>query len=172
MVDAADRVVACIPHLRRYARALTGEPHYADDLVQDTLERAWRGVHLWRGGDDIRPWLFSILHNCFINDARRRRRTPLMLPLDDAATAASPANAEVTVEFHATLSALDLLAVEQRTVLLLVALEGFSYREVAEILKVPIGTVMSRLSRARESLRATIGGTNRGQGTGRREPAA
>ncbi len=143
----ADLVVRCIPHLRRYARGLTRDVQSADDLVQDALERAWSRLHLWRGEGDIRPWLFSILHSINANDERRRRRSPSFLPLS---------NPEATAELREAVAAFGALAEEQRQVLLLVVLEQFSYQEVADILGIPLGTVMSRLFRARERLRIAI----------------
>ena len=152
----ADLVVRCIPHLRRYARGLTRDVQSADDLVQDALERAWSRLHLWRGEGDIRPWLFSILHSINANDERRRRRSPSFLPLVDELPVAGVSNPEATAELREVVAAFGALAEEQRQVLLLVVLEQFSYQEVADILGIPLGTVMSRLFRARERLRTAL----------------
>jgi len=145
-----------IPRLRRYARALTGERAAADDLVQDTLERAWRKLALWRPGSDLRAWLFTIMHNVFVNQVRARRLVPLAL--DDAALAETigggdPGPATDLMDLD---RALARLPDEQRAVLLLVGLEQFSYQEAADVLAVPIGTVMSRLHRGRERLRELL----------------
>ena len=145
-----------IPRLRRYARALTGDRAAADDLVQDTLERALSRFHLWRSGSDLRAWLFTIMHNIFINQVRSRMRYPHE-PLDESAAAGLQYREPDWSELRDIGNALARLPVEQRTVVLLVGLEQFTYEEAARVLGVPIGTVMSRLSRARERLRALLG---------------
>ena len=149
-------IVAHIPRLRRYARALAGDSHRADDLVQDTLERALAKFYLWRRGSDLRAWLFTIMHNVFINQLKARRE----LALDDAVEDGlqSPPQSD-PLELRDLDGALRLLPVEQREVLLLVALEQLSYAEVSKALGIPAGTVMSRLSRGRERLRALMSGT-------------
>ena len=151
------RVSELIPRLRRYARALTGERTAADDLVQDTLERAWTKLHLWRTGSDLRAWLFTIMHNVHVNQVRSRAATAT-LPLDDdmpdAPTRATQAD---MLEVRDIDSALRRLPVEQREVLLLIALEHMSYQETADTMGIPIGTVMSRLARARDRLRIMLG---------------
>lgn len=150
------RIDELIPRLRRYARALTGERSAADDLVQDTLERAWTKLHLWRGGSDLRAWLFTVMHNVYVNQMRSRA-VAATLPLDedmpDTPVRASQAD---MLEVRDIDSALKRLPVEQRQVLLLVALENMSYQETATTLGIPIGTVMSRLARARERLRLML----------------
>jgi RNA polymerase sigma-70 factor (ECF subfamily) len=145
-----------IPRLRRYARALAGDSHRADDLVQDTLERALAKFHLWRHGSDLRAWMFSIMHNVFINQLKARRELAL-----DEATEASLAGAPQSdpLQLRDLDAALRKLPVEQREVLLLVALEQLSYAEVSKALGIPVGTVMSRLSRGRERLRALMSGS-------------
>lgn len=143
-----------IPHLRRYAFALTRDRDAADDLVQDSLERALRKRHLWRRRSGIRNWLFRIVYRQCIDHFRRRRLETVPADtdvVDDALV--QPADQEWRADCHKVSEALDRLPPEQRAVILLVALEGLHYDEVAEITGVPIGTVRSRLSRARESLR-------------------
>ena len=144
-----------IPRLRRYARALAGDSHRADDLVQDTLERALAKLHLWRRGSDMRAWMFAIMHNVFINQLKARRELAL-----DEATEASLEGAPRSdpLELRDLDTALRRLPAEQREVLLLVGLEQLSYAEASQALDVPIGTVMSRLSRGRERLRALMSG--------------
>ena len=157
MTDIEQSVEQHIPRLRRYARALTGERAAADDLVQDTLERALSRFHLWRRGSDLRAWLFTIMHNIFVNQARARMRHPheaLDEPTADALQYREPDWSEL----RDIGDALARLPVEQRTVVLLVGLEQFTYDEAARVLEVPIGTVMSRLSRARERMRVLLGG--------------
>jgi RNA polymerase sigma-70 factor, ECF subfamily len=150
------QIVAHIPRLRRYARALAGDSHRADDLVQDTLERALAKFSLWRRGSDLRAWLFTIMHNVFINQLKARRE----LALDDAVEDGlqSPLQSD-PLEVRDLDAALRRLPVEQREVLLLVGLEQLSYAEVSKALSIPVGTVMSRLSRGRERLRAVMSGT-------------
>ena len=151
------RVDELIPRLRRYARALTGERNAADDLVQDTLERAWTKLHLWRSGSDLRAWLFTIMHNVHVNQVRSRAATT-MLPLEaEPETPVRPTQADL-LEIRDVEAALNRLPIEQREVLLLIALEHMSYQETATTLGIPIGTVMSRLSRARERLRIILSG--------------
>lgn len=159
-----------IPRLRRYALALTGNRDAADDLTQDTLERAWRKRALWQPGTDLRAWLFSVMHNVWVNGVRAARAT---LPLDTdgaaAATATTPATAaEGGIVLAELQRALLQLPDEQRAVLLLVGLEQLSYAEAAAVLDVPIGTVMSRLARAREHLRQLLAQEPRSPGALRR----
>ena len=153
-----------IPRLRRYARALTGDRNAADDLVQDTLERAWTKFHLWRRGSDLRAWLFTIMHNVHVNQLRGRR-SEFASPIDDEHVdpPTRPTQTDM-LEVRDIDSSLQRLPVEQREVLLLVALERMSYQETANALGIPIGTVMSRLSRARERLRALLKGEAAGTG--------
>ncbi|MDH3286396.1 MAG: RNA polymerase sigma factor [Betaproteobacteria bacterium] len=147
-----------IPRLRRYARALTGDRSLADDLVQDTLERALTRFHLWRHGSDLRAWLFTIMHNIFVNQVRSRLRHQHEALESDAAVEAMRVSEPDWLELRDLDSALAQLPHEQRTVLLLVGLEQFTYEEAARVLQIPIGTVMSRLSRGRERLRAVLAG--------------
>jgi RNA polymerase sigma-70 factor, ECF subfamily len=152
-------VVEQIPRLRRYARALTGDPAAADDLVQDCLLRGLSGLHRWRRGSDMRAWLFTILHNVYVNTVRRRSNGPSFVSLDEeAALPPIPPNQEQTVEIGELAAALAALPPEQKSVVLLIGLEEMSYEEVAQVLDIPIGTVMSRLHRARERLRRGVAG--------------
>src|SRR5712675_1951120 len=146
-------VEAMIPALRRYARALARDADVADDLVQDTLVRALRSERLFLGGD-VRSWLYTILTNLNKNRRRSLARRPQFVPLLDNNPDASGTEAEG----RDIARALATLVEEQRAVLLLVMLEGLSYREVAEIQGVPIGTVMSRLARARAHVKASLDG--------------
>ena len=148
-----------IPRLRRYARALTGEHARADDLVQDTLERALVKYHLWRPGSDLRAWLFTIMHNVFVNQVRAGVAGGVSADLDDEAMqVAVRATQSDRLEVRDLQSALHQLPEEQRSVLLLVGLEQMTYEQTAGVLGIPIGTVMSRLSRARDRLRALLDG--------------
>ncbi len=149
-------IVAHIPRLRRYARALAGDGHRADDLVQDTLERALAKFYLWRHGSDLRAWLFTIMHNVFINQLKARRELSLDGALEDCLQGAPQSD---PLELRDLDAALRQLPLEQREVLLLVGLEQLSYAEVSKALGIPAGTVMSRLSRGRERLRAVMSGS-------------
>jgi RNA polymerase sigma-70 factor, ECF subfamily len=149
-----------IPRLRRYAQALTGQREAADDLIQDTLERAWRKRALWQPGTDLRAWLFTVMHNVHVNSVRAARPTE-SLDEDGAAAAVaavlvSSQSAESGVVLSELRAALMQLSEEQRHVVLLVGLEQMSYAEAAGVLGVPIGTVMSRLARGREQLRVLL----------------
>lgn len=141
--------------MRRYARALLGDNGEADDLIQDTLERALARLEQWREGESPRKWMFSILHNLYIDGLRRKSRRPPhvgleSLGMDQSSPAADGASGRDLDR------ALQLLSVEQREVVLLVGLEGLSYAETADVLAIPVGTVMSRLSRGRDRLRGLM----------------
>ncbi|MCX7172084.1 MAG: sigma-70 family RNA polymerase sigma factor [Proteobacteria bacterium] len=151
-----------IPRLRRYARALTGDKDRADDLVQDTLERALRKWALWRLGSRVDSWLFSIMHNIFVNQVRSAPARQANISLEDMAfEPAGSGSADEAVQLRDLAAALGKLSDEQREILLLVGLEEMSYKQVASVLSLPLGTVMSRLSRAREQLRGLLDGTAR-----------
>jgi len=156
-------IVAQIPALRRYARALTGDTWAADDLVQDTLERACNKWRLWLVGSNLRAWLFSVMHNLFVNQLRQspRVRQPALLDIDDLADdlPAPATNPDQLLDLQRCLLR---LPPEQREVLLLVSMEDMSYAEVAKVTGVPLGTVMSRLSRARARLQAMFNAPARG----------
>ena len=153
-MDEAQRLVELIPRLRRYARALVGDRAGADDLVQDTLERAWTKLHLYRQGTDLRAWLFTVMHNVHVNRIRAARLAdPLDDDLPELASRGTQSDALVLRDLD---RAIARLPADQRAVLLLVTLEEMSYDEVARTLGIPIGTVMSRLSRAREKLRSMM----------------
>lgn len=145
-----------LPRLRRYARALTGDANRADDLVQDTLERALAKLDLWQPGSDLRAWLFTLMHNLFVNQIRvRRPQETVMEDALDEPVSGGQMEALAARDIHAALAQ---LPEEQRAVLLLVGLEQFGYAEAAQVLGVPTGTVMSRLSRARERMRQMLAG--------------
>ncbi|MBI4291825.1 MAG: sigma-70 family RNA polymerase sigma factor [Betaproteobacteria bacterium] len=152
-----DPIVDHIPRLRRYARALVGDRHSADDLVQDTLERACNKFHLWRSGSDLRAWLFTVMHNVFVNQVRGARNQ-VEQSMDEVPVVAARATQGDALELAEVDRALRALPAEQREVLLLIAVEQLSYVEVSRVLSVPIGTVMSRLSRARERMRIAVAG--------------
>ncbi len=151
-------IVAEIPSLRRYATALTRDSAAADDLVQDCLERALGRRHLWHKRGSMRAWLFTILHNVHANTLRAASRRPRLVPIEIDHHASVPPNQEQAVQLRQLADALGQLPEAQRAVLLLVGLENMTYAETATILDLPIGTVMSRLSRGRERLRELTGG--------------
>ena len=153
-MNEAERLVELIPRLRRYFRALVGDRATADDLVQDTLERAWAKLHLYRRGTDLRAWLFTVMHNVHVNRVRASRVTDTLEDeMPELAQRAPQGDALLVRDLDRGISR---LPAEQRAVLLLVTLEEMSYEQVARTLGIPIGTVMSRLSRAREKLRAMM----------------
>ena len=153
-MNEAEHLVELIPRLQRYARALVGDRASADDLVQDTLERAWAKLHLYRRGTDLRAWLFTVMHNVHVNRVRAARATDTLEDdMPELAQRAAQGDALLVRDLD---RAIARLPAEQRAVLLLVTLEEMSYEEVARTLGIPIGTVMSRLSRAREKLRSMM----------------
>ncbi|KQY86062.1 RNA polymerase sigma factor [Pelomonas sp. Root1444] len=151
----AAELLASLPRLRRYARALRRNDEDADDLLQDTLERAWSRARLWQGVGDMRTWLFSIMHNLHVDALRRGRLDTVDLDEQTPEVPVAPTQGQILVlrDLDAALAA---LPAEQREVLLLTALDGLAYAEIAQALGIPIGTVMSRLSRGRERLRGLM----------------
>jgi RNA polymerase sigma-70 factor (ECF subfamily) len=153
-------LLAAIPRLRRYARVLAGDWARADDLVQETLARAWEKRRLWQPGSDLRAWLFTIMHNVFVNMRTSAKREAMQVSLDGdtesgegAWQVAVPPQQFTHVELGEVLQQVGRLPTEQREALLLAAVEELKYEEIATMLSIPVGTVMSRLSRAREKLR-------------------
>lgn len=157
MSDFLDQVEACVPALRRYARALTRNADLADDLVQDCLERAISRRGLFRPNGAIRAWLYTILLNLHRNGLRAARRHGETVDLDSVPEPSTPASQPGHLALAEMARAIDTLPLEQKEALLLVALEGLAYQEAADILAVPLGTLMSRLARARASLRVATG---------------
>jgi RNA polymerase sigma-70 factor, ECF subfamily len=151
-------IEAEIPRLRRYARALTRDIVTADDLVQDCLTRALGKLHLWHEGSDLRAWLFTILHNQYVNYIRRAVREGATVGLNESEPLLRRAPQQSKrLELRDLERAIAKLPEEQRTVVLLVGLEGMRYEEVAAVLDVPVGTIRSRLSRGRQALRRLTG---------------
>ena len=151
------QLLTWVPRLRRYARALSASRDDADDLVQDTVERAWAKSGLWSGVVDMQAWLFSIMHNVHVDTIRRPRISTITMDDDTPEVALARTQGErlAVLDLQA---ALDLLPVEQEKIVLLVGLEDMAYADVSKTLGIPIGTVMSRLSRGRERLRALMEG--------------
>jgi RNA polymerase sigma factor (sigma-70 family) len=154
---SSKQLLSCLPGLRRYARALVGDRDGADDLVQDTMERGWRKLGMQRRDGDMRAWLFSIMHNLYID---QYRKPAIVTEAMDENTPIPALHGDHTerLQLHEMDAALAALPPEQREVPLLVALEQMTYEQVAATLDIPIGTVMSRLSRARERLRLALDG--------------
>jgi RNA polymerase sigma-70 factor, ECF subfamily len=163
MAAEAASIEVHIPGLRRFARALVrGDRERADDLVQDSLERALSRWHLRRAEGDLRGWLFTILYNRFLSEQHRQKRRGVHATLTEAIESELPqikGGQDEALEHRDLLRAFAALPEEQRSVLFLVAVEDLSYDQTARVLGVPIGTVMSRLSRSRERLRVFM---NRG----------
>ena len=158
MADPRREIESEIPRLRRYARALSHDLVAADDLVQDCLTRAFAKLHLWQHGTDLRAWLFTILHNQYVNHVRRTARegTAIGLSEREPLLAGAPQQGR-RLELRDLDRALAKLPDAQRSVILLVGLEGMRYEEVAAVLDVPVGTIRSRLSRGRKALRRLTG---------------
>jgi RNA polymerase sigma-70 factor (ECF subfamily) len=158
MSDFARLLEAEMPRLRRYARALTRDVARADDLVQICLTRAIAKQDLWEFGTDLRAWLFTILHNQHVNEVRRSMREGTMVALDDDLLPTVSSNALAALQLRDLERAIAKLRKEERSVILLVGLEGLVYEDAARILDLPVGTVRSRLSRGRKQLRELIDG--------------
>lgn len=153
-LEDARAIEGHIPSLRRYARSLTGSVDRADDLVQDCLERAVTRFEQFQPGTDLRAWLFTILHNVYCDQARRRSRQGTQIPLEDCDHLLRlPPRQGQNLELRDLQRAFASLSTDHQRILLLAGVEGFSCEETARILGVAIGTVKSRLSRARENLR-------------------
>lgn len=142
-----------IPHLRRYALMLAGNPDLADDLVQDCLERAIRKRHLWKRHGAIRSWLYRVLYNVFLNQSAKRNHLRKELPIDsETVMPTEPARQEEHLAYKDITDAMRMLPKEQRAAIALTAVEGLSYDEAAGILQIPIGTLRSRIARGRGQL--------------------
>jgi len=149
-----------IPHLRRFARFLARDADLADDLVQDCLTRAVANLESWQPGTNLRAWLFVILRNVYINELRRgSRNATVELPPDHGGAPSAPGGQEINLTLRDLQAAFDRLSEEHREILVLVAIEGLQYEEAAAILNIAVGTVRSRLSRARVALKELFGGS-------------
>lgn len=156
MDEKRTAILAEIPRLRRYARALMRDRDAADDLVQDCLERALGRLENWRTGENPRRWLFTIMHHLFVDQTRKVKRRSETMPIDAVQDMASPATQVDSLASREILEALQAIAPERRAALVMVAIEGFSYAEAADVLGIPAGTLMSRISRGREELRGLL----------------
>lgn len=154
--DLRDRIIELLPRLRRFARSLARHPQDADDLVQSTVERALARSDQLRPDHGVAGWLFGILRNAWIDEGRRRRRRETLLEPADLAERAGDVAAGSHPELLCLQDALARLPAEQHLAVALVLVEGFSYKEAAEIMSVPVGTLTSRLARGREALQAML----------------
>lgn len=156
MSRRADEIEINLPHLRRFALALTRDGDKADDLVQDTVERALSRWYLRKPGLALRPWLFAILRNLHISGYRKRARMRVDDDVEIDAISSAASGPEQQLELKQVLHLLAQLPEEQRAAILLVSVEGFAYSQAARIMDIPIGTLMSRLSRGRQKLRKLV----------------
>ncbi|MBL8583559.1 MAG: sigma-70 family RNA polymerase sigma factor [Rhizobiaceae bacterium] len=154
--DRRAAIVAELPRLRRYARALLRDADRADDLVQDSVERALQRLDNWRTGENPRRWLFTIMHHLFIDQLRKVKRQVPAQSLDHEAALAVPSDQTDYSSARDICEALERIGADRRAALVLVSVEGFSYAEAANILGIPAGTLMSRVARGREELRALL----------------
>ncbi len=164
--DLKSQVANEVPYLRRFARGLTNDPVYADDLVQDTIERAITRLHLFEQNRKLRTWLYTILRNLYINELRKQGRRGTHMSIDDvleSSLSEGPSQSDKIIEIDIK-QAIMALPDEQREVLVLVALEEVTYEEAAKIVDVPVGTIMSRLSRARSKLKEILGHESKSKG--------
>lgn len=159
MNQVYEEIEELLPQLRRYALALCHSPIAADDLVQETVSRALVKSHLFNAGTNLRAWLFTIMHNVHVSNMRRQKYVELPIDPDVAAAALSTRpTQEAALEMKALLKAIQGIPKAQRTVVMMVGVEGMSYEKVAEHLKVPVGTIKSRVSRGRDTLRKALYG--------------
>jgi RNA polymerase sigma-70 factor, ECF subfamily len=161
--DRRRAIIDEIPRMRRYARSLLRDRDAADDLVQDSLERALSRMERWTTGDSPRRWLFTIMHHLFVDQLRRSKRhgqIVAMMP-ETIGGSQTPPPQDEKVETREVLEALQKISPDRRAALALVAVEGFSYAEAANVLGVPAGTLMSRLARGREDLRVILDDASR-----------
>ena len=157
-----DDIAALLPRLRRFGRTLARNTEDADDLVQIAVERALTHTEQWRPGTRLDSWIFRIMQNAWIDETRaRERRGQTFVPQDEGETVGESTN-DAQMDAIAVRKAVAQLGDDQRAVVGLVLVEGFSYQEAAEVLGIPVGTLTSRLARARETLQALLGGANEG----------
>jgi RNA polymerase sigma factor (sigma-70 family) len=154
-----DRIVELLPRFRRFARTLTRNPADADDLVQISVERALLRYEQWRPETRLESWMFGIIRNAWIDEIRSRQRRSELFAPEESGEHVGDRSAEVQLDHLAVQAALARLNPEQREVVGLVLVEGLSYKEAAEILEIPIGTLTSRLARGRDALQAELSGS-------------
>jgi RNA polymerase sigma-70 factor, ECF subfamily len=155
--DLQALLIGAVPHLRAFASSLCGDPTRADDLVQDTLIKAWTNLESFEKGSNLKAWLFTILRNTYFSELRKRRRE-----VEDADGALAERmsvlpDQQVHMDLIDFKKAFDVLSDDQKEVLLLIGAEGFSYEEAAEITGAVVGTIKSRVNRARAALTKKLG---------------
>jgi RNA polymerase sigma-70 factor (ECF subfamily) len=149
-------IISLLPRLRRFARTITRNPHDADDLVQASIERALRHHEQWRPDSRFESWMFGIMRNAWIDEVRSRHRRDKVLAPEESGENVGDRSSEAHVEMLSVQSAMAELPDEQRMAVALVLIEGLSYKEAADVLDVPIGTLTSRLARGREALQRLL----------------
>ena len=154
--DFGEQVGTLLPRLRRFARALTRHPQDADDLVQLAVERALTRSKQWRPNSSLANWMLAIVRNAWIDETRSRRRRDAVLVPENEAAEVGDTGTDRDIEWWSIQSALDGLPEEQRLAVALVLIEGLSYREAAQVMEVPIGTLTSRLARGRMALQSML----------------
>ncbi len=154
--DVSREMVILLPRLRRFARGLCGSAEQADDLVQGACERALRAIDTWEPGTRLDSWMYRIVRNLWIDQSRRKQMDSLDDGMLEIASEDGRRTVDAKLELQAVRGCISALPDEQREVLVLVCIEDMSYREAAEVLSIPIGTVMSRLARARIALTAML----------------
>jgi RNA polymerase sigma-70 factor, ECF subfamily len=155
--EIGERIVLLLPRLRRFARSLSRNQHDADDLVQSAVERAWRNLAQFKPGASLAGWMFGIMRNAWLDNLRsRKRRGEVALP-DDSGEHPAVSPVDTDTNLWSVSEAMNKLPEEQRLAIALVLVEGLSYKEAAEVLEVPIGTLTSRLARGRTALATALG---------------
>src|SRR5262245_16770749 len=158
VAETQAQLIALLPRLRRFARALTRNPHDADDLVQLAIERALMRLDQWQPGTRLDSWMFGIIKNAWIDEMRSRQRRARVFAPEELGEHVADVASEAHIDRLSLEAALERLPEEQRLAVALVLVEGLAYKEAAAVLDVPIGTVTSRLARGREALEALLGG--------------
>jgi RNA polymerase sigma-70 factor (ECF subfamily) len=154
--NVQEQIVALLPRLRRFARNLVRNPHDADDVVQIAVERALLRLDQWRSDARLDSWLFKIVRNAWIDEVRARgRRAKIFMP-EEAGEQIGETSMEREIDRWSAETALGRLPEDQRLAVSLVLIEGLSYKDAAEVLEVPLGTLTSRLARGREALQAML----------------
>jgi RNA polymerase sigma-70 factor (ECF subfamily) len=160
--EISERLVALLPRLRRFARSLSRHQHDADDLVQVAVEKGLRNLEQFRAGANLASWMFGIMKNAWIDDRRARGRRAEVALSEDSGEHPAVSPADTNVGLWSVSEAMSKLPEDQRLAVALVLVEGMSYKEAAEVLEIPIGTLTSRLARGRTALAAALGDDERG----------